>query len=228
MLINYIPCIRVLVESDDADLKIADFGFAKHITQLSAQEVACGTPGYVAPEILRGDRYGAEVDIWSMGVICYVLLAGYPPFYDEDQKKLFRKIKEGKYYFHEDYWSHVSPEAIDLIRRMLCVSQKERWTARQLLQHPWILQQEELLKGKDLGNAIVQLKKFNARRRLRAAADAVIMANRMKRMGLIVGAGKNDDDSSAHIDVPHALPDFAQDGADEFGVLSTKVSTEKT
>jgi serine/threonine protein kinase len=138
-------------ETDDSDIKIADFGFAKKTVDLLPSETACGTPGYVAPEILRGtyikyryvydkleiicmyncmcidgfmrifmfvhfymnvckytclyvhlgDRYGTEVDIWSMGVICYVLLAGYPPFYDEDQKKLFKKIKEGKYHFHQ-------------------------------------------------------------------------------------------------------------------------------
>ena len=81
---------------------------------------------YVAPEILLGEPYGTEVDIWSMGVICYVLLAGYPPFYDEDQKKLFKKIKEGKYHFHQDYWSAISPDAMDMIRKMLCVSQTDR------------------------------------------------------------------------------------------------------
>ena len=61
-----------------------------------------------------------------MGVICYVLLAGYPPFYDEDQKKLFKKIKEGKYHFHQDYWGGTSPDAMDMIRKMLCVSQADR------------------------------------------------------------------------------------------------------
>lgn len=146
------------------------------------KETACGTPGYVAPEILRGDKYGAEVDIWSMGVICYVLLAGYPPFYDEDQKRLFKKIKEGRYHFHEDYWSEKSPEAIDMIRKMLCVDQSKRWTAEQLLGHPWIVLNDDSLLNKDLTESITVMKKFNARRRLRAAADAVIMANRMKNM----------------------------------------------
>ena len=81
---------------------------------------------YVAPEILLGEPYGTEVDIWSMGVICYVLLAGYPPFYDEDQKKLFKKIKEGKYHFHQDYWCNTSPDAMDMIKKMLCVNQVDR------------------------------------------------------------------------------------------------------
>jgi serine/threonine protein kinase len=136
----------------------------------------------VAPEILRGDRYGAEVDVWSMGVICYVLLAGYPPFYDEDQKRLFKKIKEGRYHFHEDYWSNTSPEAIHMIQQMLCVDQTKRWTSEQLLEHPWMKMGDETLQQKDLQGSIAVLRKFNARRRLRAAADAIILANRMQKL----------------------------------------------
>lgn len=126
----------------------------------------------------------------SMGVICYVLLAGYPPFYDEDQKRLFKKIKEGRYHFHEDYWGNTSPEAINLIQMMLCVDQSKRWSAAQLLQHPWITLGDEKLASKDLTGSITVMKKFNARRRLKAAADAVIMANRMKNMMASLGAGK--------------------------------------
>ena len=100
-----------------------------------------------------------------MGVICYVLLAGYPPFYDDDQRKLFRKIKEGKYIFHQEHWGNTSPEAIDMIRKMLCVSQKDRWTAKQLLQHPWILLGEEVLKDKDMTQSLETLKKYRARQR---------------------------------------------------------------
>lgn len=169
-------------EDNDANIKIADFGFAKRITELDPNEVACGTPGYVAPEILRGDKYGSEVDIWSMGVICYVLLAGYPPFYDDDQKKLFKKIKEARYYFHEDYWSHVSPDAMDLIRHMLCLDQQQRWTARQLLNHPWITKGDDELAKNDITGSLAELKRYNARRKLKAAAEAVIMANRIRKM----------------------------------------------
>lgn len=169
-------------ETDDSDIKIADFGFAKNVAELTEKETACGTPGYVAPEILRGARYGCEVDIWSMGVICYVLLAGYPPFYDEDQKKLFKKIKEGRYYFHEEYWANTSPEAMDLIKMMLCVDQSKRWKAAELLEHPWLVMGDETLMQKSLIDSLATMKKFNARRRLRAAADAVILANRIKRV----------------------------------------------
>lgn len=167
-------------EENDHDIKFADFGFAKHVKDLQPKEVACGTPGYVAPEVLRSDPYGTEVDIWSMGVICYVLLAGYPPFYDEDQRRLFKKIQEGRYQFHEDYWGSISSEAVDLIKNMLVVKQSNRWTASRLLEHPWLKMDDSVLQDKDLSHSQITMKKFNARRRLKAAADAIVLANRMK------------------------------------------------
>ena len=182
-----LPCTHpfsLSADSDDTNIKIADFGFAKKISDLQPQEVACGTPGYVAPEILRGDLYGGEVDIWSLGVITYVLLAGYPPFYDDDTRKLFRKIKEARYYFDEDYWSSISPEAIDMIKKMICLDQKERWTAGQLLRHPWIEAQDEVLANKDITSTLVEMKRYNARRKLKAAANTIITLNRMKKMAL--------------------------------------------
>ena len=148
---------------------------------LIADETACGTPGYVAPEILRGDKYGPEVDIWSLGVIFYVMLAGYPPFYDEDQRKLFKKIKEGRYYFHDEYWSHISRDVIDLITKMLTVNQNERWTAKQLLEHPWVTASSDVLKVKSLDSSVLAMKKYNIRRKFKAAADAVIISNRIGR-----------------------------------------------
>lgn len=210
--------LLLVSETDDSALKIADFGFAKRIIDLTAKETACGTPGYVAPEILRGDKYGAEVDIWSMGVICYVLLAGYPPFYDEDQKRLFRKIKEGRYHFHEDYWSNTSPEAINLIQNMICVDQSKRWTAEQLLKHPWITLGDEKLEQKDLSGSITVMRKFNARRRLKAAADAVILANRMKNM-FVGKSGKTGTAAAAAPVTSAALGSAAQTYAKKNSLL---------
>ena len=167
---------------DDSDVLVADFGFAKRVKDITKDEGPCGTPNYIAPEMLRGDQYGCEADIWSMGVVCYILLAGYTPFFEEDQRKLFDKIKKGKYSFHPDYWDSISPEAVDLIRKMMCVDQKERWTADQLLAHPWITAGDETLASKDISKTIKELKRYNARKKLRAAANAVILSNRMGRM----------------------------------------------
>jgi serine/threonine protein kinase len=173
-----------------------------------------------------------------MGVICYVLLAGYPPFYDEDQKRLFKKIKEGRYHFHQDYWGYTSPEAINMIQQMLCVDQSQRWTSAQLLQHPWILMGGQTLQAKDLTNSIAVMKKFNARRRLRAAADAVIMANRMNRM---LGGAKNlkpEDILRKKVSLidPDVLADLAaleggtvgNSEADEFNRIRNRLSFDAT
>ena len=122
-------------QDDDAKLKIADFGFAKHL--MEDPNTACGTPGFVAPEILEGKKYGAGVDVWSTGVIIYIILCGYPPFYDENQGKLFDKIKKGRYSFHKKFWSHISDDVKDLIRAMLTVDQTQRATCKQLLTHKW-------------------------------------------------------------------------------------------
>lgn len=177
-------------DSNDTDVKIADFGFAKRLENLLPNECPCGSPGYVAPEVLKAIPYQAEVDVWSLGVICYVLLAGYPPFYDEDQSKLFKKIKQGNFRFHNEYWKHISPEACDLIQSMLQVKQKKRATTSQLLKHKWLSMDGNQLEDKDLTPSITVMKSFNARRRLRAAADAIILANRMEKFGKVSSSKK--------------------------------------
>merc|ERR1712196_309561 len=102
----------------------------------------CGTPGYVAPEILKKEPYGLPCDMWSIGVIAYILLGGYPPFNEKTQKALFSKIKSGKYEFHADYWKNVSREAQDFISKLLVVDQKKRSTVDQAMKHDWILRAE--------------------------------------------------------------------------------------
>jgi serine/threonine protein kinase len=197
--------LLLVADDDDSDIKIADFGLAKRLTDLKPNEPPCGTPAYVAPEIIRNEPYGVEVDIWSIGVTCYVLLAGYPPFYDEDMRKLFRKIKEGKYHFHEQHWSDKSPESMDCIRKMLAVNPKERWTAKQLLDHAWVQTDDEALQTRNINSTLVVMRKFNARRRFKAAANAVIMTNRMKK--LIEGLTKMREED-AHIEkTGDVLPD---------------------
>lgn len=115
-------------KDDDASIKLADFGFAKKIDVDSyGLTTACGTPGYVAPEILEGHAYGKAVDIWSVGVITYILLCGYPPFHDENHNALFKKIKRGKFQFDSPYWDHVSDDAKDLITKMLVTNPNDRY-----------------------------------------------------------------------------------------------------
>ncbi|KAL3659444.1 hypothetical protein V7S43_015436 [Phytophthora oleae] len=160
-------------KEDDADIKLADFGFAKKSAIQNGDtglSTACGTPGYVAPEILMSKPYGKEVDIWSIGVITYILLCGYPPFHHDNQGVLFRLIKAGRYEFDSPYWDDVSAEAKDIISKMLILKPAERWSARQLLEHPWIA---GAVKDVQLTTALAELRKFNARRKFRAAVSTV-------------------------------------------------------
>ena len=85
----------------------------------------CGTPGYVAPEILKGVLYGVQADMWSLGVITYILLGGYPPFIEDNQKNLFRKIRQGEWEFHPQYWGNVSKEAKELIKEFVYDAEKK-------------------------------------------------------------------------------------------------------
>ncbi|XP_049849978.1 myosin light chain kinase A-like [Schistocerca gregaria] len=128
---------NLLLLNDKEDvIKIADFGLSK-IYKEDVMSTACGTPGYVAPEILQCESYDEKIDVWSAGVIMYILLCGYPPFYDENDAKLFDIIMSGSYEFQSPYWDHVSEEAKDLIRQILVVNPKDRISAKEALNHPW-------------------------------------------------------------------------------------------
>jgi len=169
---------------EDDQLKVADFGFAKKCFEPKCLTTQCGTPGYVAPEILVGTSYDTQCDIWSLGVIIYTLLGGYPPFIEKNQKNLFRRIQKGEYEFHPQYWSTVSPGAKKLITRMLTVDPDKRITAEEALNDNWILGEDDLLAGMDLSVNLSEFKKFNARRKFKGAVNAIMLANKMESLGL--------------------------------------------
>ena len=119
--------------------------------------------------------------MWSVGVILYILLGGYPPFIDDNQRKLFRKIRKGQYEFHEEYWGPVSEDAKNLISNLLCVNAERRLTAREALQSNWIaLASDESLAKNDMHSNLIELRKFNGKRKFRAAVKSVIAANRLQ------------------------------------------------
>lgn len=126
-------------KTPQARVKIADFGLSKVMETSTVLQTACGTPGYVAPEVLMGEGYNQEVDVWSIGVIMYILLCGFPPFYAENNHKLFEKIMKGQYGFPSPYWDRISPAAKNLIKHLLVVQPKNRYTTAQILNDPWIL-----------------------------------------------------------------------------------------
>jgi len=154
-------------DSPDATIKLADFGLAKLLDEDSMMHTACGTPGYVAPEILEGRAYGIEVDMWSIGVIAYILLCGFPPFYDDNNAALFRQIKSGRYDYPSPFWDEVSDQAKDLIDHLLVLDPKKRFTAQDVLNHPWVAKTESY-HNTHLPRFRDAMKEYNARRKFRA------------------------------------------------------------
>jgi len=149
-------------EGENEIVKVADFGFAKNFGE-EKLITSCGSPGYVAPEVLTEDTYTNAVDMWSVGVIIYILLSGYPPFYDESPPKIFKKITEAKYDFNDPAWEHVSDLAKDLIRKLLVRDPEERLTAGQCLSHAWLTGGAN--HNTDVKGSLIRLKEYNIDRR---------------------------------------------------------------
>ncbi|XP_031155719.1 calcium/calmodulin-dependent protein kinase type II delta 1 chain isoform X10 [Sander lucioperca] len=162
-----------------AAVKLADFGLAIEVQgEQQAWFGFAGTPGYLSPEVLRKDPYGKPVDMWACGVILYILLVGYPPFWDEDQHRLYQQIKAGAYDFPSPEWDTVTPEAKDLINKMLTINPAKRVTATDALKHPWICQRSTVASMMHRQETVECLKKFNARRKLKGAILTTMLATR--------------------------------------------------
>ncbi|XP_071062690.1 calcium/calmodulin-dependent protein kinase type II delta 1 chain isoform X3 [Pseudochaenichthys georgianus] len=162
-----------------AAVKLADFGLAIEVQgDQQAWFGFAGTPGYLSPEVLRKDPYGMPVDMWACGVILYILLVGYPPFWDEDQHRLYQQIKAGAYDFPSPEWDTVTPEAKDLINKMLTINPAKRVTATDALKHPWICQRSTVASMMHRQETVECLKKFNARRKLKGAILTTMLATR--------------------------------------------------
>ncbi|KAI8890153.1 Pkinase-domain-containing protein [Backusella circina FSU 941] len=167
---------------EDSALLITDFGLSKLLKNHNeVLTTACGTPGYVAPEVLRGTGHGKPVDIWSVGVIMYTLLSGYTPFYGEDQNELFDSIMRGEYEFDEEYWSEISEDGKkkkrrNLINRMFALNPNERITADEALKDPWIVSEGT----RDINLAPTVRRGFSSRKTLKSLVNVVAVLNRLK------------------------------------------------
>jgi calcium/calmodulin-dependent protein kinase I len=152
---------------------LADFGFARHVTE-EGLKTRCGTPAFVAPEIVLGRRYKQPVDVWSIGVILFMMLGGYNPFAEgaTDLRVLFRKVRAGDFTFHQSQWKNVSPEAKCLIARLLTVDPEYRYTAKQDLRSDWIQKIDaKALKSNNLSDSLTVLKSFNGRLSLKVRGE---------------------------------------------------------
>eukprot|EP00095_Tigriopus_kingsejongensis_P004505 maker-scaffold427_size174323-snap-gene-0.38 protein:Tk04505 transcript:maker-scaffold427_size174323-snap-gene-0.38-mRNA-1 annotation:"hypothetical protein DAPPUDRAFT_327956" len=164
---------------EESKIMISDFGLSK-MEESGIMATACGTPGYVAPEVLAQKPYGKSVDVWSIGVISYILLCGYPPFYDENDANLFAQILKGEFEFDSPYWDDISDEAKEFIRQLMCVDVEKRLNCEEALKHAWITG----AKGDRNIHASVseQLKKNFAKSRWKQAYNAIAVSRQLKNM----------------------------------------------
>uniref|UniRef100_A0A8C4P971 Peripheral plasma membrane protein CASK n=1 Tax=Dromaius novaehollandiae TaxID=8790 RepID=A0A8C4P971_DRONO len=154
-----------------------------------------GTPHFMAPEVVKREPYGKPVDVWGCGVILFILLSGCLPFYGT-KERLFEGIIKGKYKMNPRQWSHISESAKDLVRRMLMLDPAERITVYEALNHPWLKERDRYAYKIHLPETVEQLRKFNARRKLKGAVLAAVSSHKF---------------NSFYGDPPEELPDFSED-----------------
>jgi len=159
---------------DKCILKVIDFGLACKFTSNQVLTTKAGTPYYVAPQVLAG-KYDQSSDLWSLGVIMYVVLCGYPPFYGETDADVLAKVRLGNFSFNASDWKNVSEDAKNLIRLLLKMNPRDRYTAEQALNHVWV--RNKAPKGNQAslsGSMMDNLKGFRSQNRLKKAALHVI------------------------------------------------------
>lgn len=162
---------------DDTKIKLIDFGFAQRVTGPNCLTRRCGTPYFVAPEIIRKEAYDQRADMWSVGVIIHLLLSGHLPFQGRNAMELFKNVLKGKLDFKETNWSLVSPDAIEVLKHLLDTDPETRWSAERVLSSRWFRQDSGMLKSHDLYASSRGLKLFNAKMKLRASVHAIGVAN---------------------------------------------------
>ncbi|XP_019947606.1 calcium/calmodulin-dependent protein kinase type 1D [Paralichthys olivaceus] len=180
---------------DESKIMISDFGLSKMEGSGDVMSTACGTPGYVAPEVLAQKPYSKAVDCWSIGVIAYILLCGYPPFYDENDSKLFEQILKADYEFDAPYWDDISDSAKDFISSLMEKDPTKRFTCEQALRHPWIAGDTALCKN--IHESVSrQIRKNFAKSKWRQAFNATAVVRHMRRLQLGSSMGSSMDASN--------------------------------
>jgi calcium/calmodulin-dependent protein kinase I len=170
--------LLLLNKTEGSPIIISDFGLSRSSPTDDFLKTTCGTPAYVAPEVLKRTGHGKPVDVWAMGVITYVLLCGYTPFWGETQTDLFDAILNNEYEFEEEYWGHVSDQAKEFIRYLLEADPHKRPTASEVMKHEWLKTEKS-----DVDLLGVVKKNMSARNRFRMAVHAVRLAGAVKKVG---------------------------------------------
>ena len=205
---------------------LTDFGLAKYksLKEIATQgmKTACGTPGYVSPEIVMNVHYTSKTDLWSLGVIAYILLCGFPPFYSESTHQLYAQIKAGDYSFPSPYWTDISSSAKDLIRHLLCVDPHKRYSATDVLRHPWVGGENVSTKAL-CGGYSKRLIALQCRRRLRRGVKVLLAINRLTAALSEEGhAGKAVDVQAMEVDRVVPIAQGAGVGASGSGIVITE------
>uniref|UniRef100_A0A672GXF7 Calcium/calmodulin-dependent protein kinase 1Da n=1 Tax=Salarias fasciatus TaxID=181472 RepID=A0A672GXF7_SALFA len=189
---------------DESKIMISDFGLSKMEGSGDVMSTACGTPGYVAPEVLAQKPYSKAVDCWSIGVIAYILLCGYPPFYDENDSKLFEQILKADYEFDAPYWDDISDSAKDFISSLMEKDPAKRFTCEQALRHPWIAGDTALCKN--IHESVSrQIRKNFAKSKWRQAFNATAVVRHMRRLQLGSSMGSSMDRAENFTSTPRRL-----------------------
>ncbi|CAD6206963.1 unnamed protein product [Miscanthus lutarioriparius] len=163
-------------QKEEAALKTIDFGLSIFFRPGQIFTDVVGSPYYVAPEVLK-KKYGPEADVWSAGVIIYILLCGVPPFWAENEQGIFEEVLHGRLDFESEPWPSITEGAKDLVRRMLIRDPRKRLTAHEVLRHPWV-QVGGLAPDKPLDSAVLsRMKQFSAMNKLKKMALRVIAEN---------------------------------------------------
>ncbi|XP_052214863.1 peripheral plasma membrane protein CASK-like isoform X3 [Dreissena polymorpha] len=166
-------CVLLASTENSAPVKLGGFGVAVQLPdngKISGGRI--GTPQFMAPEVVKREPYGKPVDVWGCGIMLFILLCGYPPFMGT-KERLAELIVQGRYHMREKQWITISPEAKDLVSKMLEVDQEQRITVEEALQHPWIKERSKISKN-HLTETVEELKKFNSRRKLKGAIMAAV------------------------------------------------------
>jgi len=168
----------LLPENEPSNVKISDFESAKVVTFPNSLHTQCGTQEYVAPEILSSHpAYDVSCDMWTVGVIVFIMLGGYYPFRAKKEADILKKIRYGEFKFHSKYWKGISDDAKDMVKQMLEVNPDERITAADALSSPWIHSEEKLTA--DLSNNMTELSEELGKRSLKGTAQMVMALRKM-------------------------------------------------
>ncbi|XP_059426276.1 peripheral plasma membrane protein CASK-like isoform X2 [Carassius carassius] len=205
-------CVLLASKENSAPVKLGGFGVA---IQLGESGLVAGgrvgTPHFMAPEVVKREPYGKPVDVWGCGVILFILLSGCLPFYGT-KERLFEAIVKGKYKMNPRQWSQISESAKDLVRRMLMLDPAERITVYESLNHPWLKERDRYSYKIHLPETVEQLRKFNARRKLKGAVLAAVSSHKF---------------NSFYGDPPEDLHDFSEDPTSSGAVSQVLDSLEE-